>query len=269
MDYSKILSKNVQEIQPSGIRKFFDIAAEMKDIVSLTVGEPDFVTPRHIREVAIKSLEDGETHYTSNTGMTVLRKEIANYLDRRFSTKYDPLSELIVTVGGSEAIDISIRSIVNPGDEVIVALPAFVCYTPLVSMAGGIPVPIHTEEKDKFKLTPEALKAAITPKTKMLIMSYPSNPTGAYCRDTSRNGYSCNFGRSICRAYLRQRPLLCCKPARYARKNDTRKRFFQSICHDRLENGIRCSARTPCCSNTQAPSVCYHVRSHNQSVRRY
>ncbi len=179
MDYSKILSTRVQEIQPSGIRKFFDIAAEMKDIVSLTVGEPDFVTPRHIREVAIKSLEDGETHYTSNTGMTVLRKEISNYLDRRFSTKYDPLSELIVTVGGSEAIDISIRSIVNPGDEVIVVLPAFVCYSPLVSMAGGIPVPIYTEEKDKFKLTPEALKAAITPKTKMLIMSYPSNPTGA------------------------------------------------------------------------------------------
>ena len=179
MDYSKILSKKVQEIQPSGIRKFFDIAAEMKDIVSLTVGEPDFVTPRHIREVAIKSLEEGETHYTSNTGMTVLRKEISSYLDRRFSTKYDPLSEIIVTVGGSEAIDITIRSIVDPGDEVIVVLPAFVCYTPLVSMAGGIPVPIHTEEKDKFKLTPEALKAAITPKTKMLIMSYPSNPTGA------------------------------------------------------------------------------------------
>ncbi len=151
----------------------------MKDVVSLTVGEPDFITPLHIREVAIKSLEDGETHYTSNSGMTVLRKEIANYLDRRFSTKYDPITEVIVTVGGSEAIDIAIRSVVNPGDEVIIPLPAFVCYPPLVEIAGGTPVIINTLEKDKFKLTPEALKAAITPKTKMLVLPYPNNPTGA------------------------------------------------------------------------------------------
>ncbi len=179
MDYQKILSQKVQKIQPSGIRKFFDIAAEMKDVVSLTVGEPDFVTPKHIRDVAIKSLEDGNTKYTSNSGMTELRQEIAKYLDRRFGTKYEALKEVIVTVGGSEAIDNAIRACVNPGDEVIIPLPAFVCYPPLVELAGGKPVIINTTVEDHFKLTPEALKAAITPKTKMLILPYPNNPTGA------------------------------------------------------------------------------------------
>ncbi len=179
MDYQNILSQKVQQIQPSGIRKFFDIAAEMKDVISLTVGEPDFVTPQHIRDVAIESLQNGNTKYTSNSGMTELRSEIANYLDRRFATKYDPMKEVIVTVGGSEAIDNAIRACINPGDEVIIPLPAFVCYPPLVSLAGGVPVIINTTVDDKFKLTPEALKAAITPKTKMLILPYPNNPTGA------------------------------------------------------------------------------------------
>ena len=179
MDYQNILSQKVQKIQPSGIRKFFDIAAEMKDVISLTVGEPDFVTPQHIRDVAIESLQNGATKYTSNSGMTELREEIAKYLDRRFNTKYEALKEIIVTVGGSEAIDNAIRACINPGDEVIIPLPAFVCYPPLVELAGGKPVIINTTEKDKFKLTPEALKAAITPKTKMLILPYPNNPTGA------------------------------------------------------------------------------------------
>lgn len=179
MEYQNILSKTVQEIKPSGIRKFFDIVSEMKDVISLTVGEPDFVTPKHIRDVAIQSLQDGETHYTSNSGMTPLRQEIAKYLERRFDVSYDPLKEILVTVGGSEAIDNTIRALVEPGDEVIVPLPAFVCYPPLVSLAGGTPVIINTYEKDKFKLTPEALKAAITPKTKLLVLPYPNNPTGA------------------------------------------------------------------------------------------
>ncbi len=179
MDYSKILSKTVQAIPPSGIRKFFDIAAEMKDVVSLTVGEPDFVTPEHIRKVAIESLNRGETKYSSNSGMITLRQEIANYLERRFSLKYDPAKEVIVTIGGSEAIDNSFRALIEPGDEVIIPLPAYVCYPPLVKVAGGVPVIINTQEKDKFKLTPEQLKAAITPKTKLLVLPYPNNPTGA------------------------------------------------------------------------------------------
>lgn len=181
MDYSKILSKSASEIKPSGIRKFFDLlsAGDMSDVVALTVGQPDFVTPWHIREAGIESLEEGKTYYTSNAGLTELRNEISLYLERRFSLSYNPKNEIIVTVGGSEAIDLAVRAIVNPGDEVIIAMPAFVCYPPIVSLAGGIPVLIPTKEENNFKLTPEELKAAITPKTKLLILAYPNNPTGA------------------------------------------------------------------------------------------
>ena len=179
MDYSKILSEKAQVLKPSGIRKFFDLLNEMTDVVALTVGQPDFVTPWHIREAGITSLEDGKTYYTSNSGLISMREEISKYLDRRFGLTYDPKTELVVTVGGSEAIDIAIRACLNPGDEVIIPQPSFVCYGPLVSMADGVPVYIETKEKDNFKLTPEALKAAITPKTKMLVLPFPNNPTGA------------------------------------------------------------------------------------------
>ena len=181
MDYSNILSKAALEIKPSGIRKFFDLlsAGDMSEVVALTVGQPDFVTPWHIREDGIESLEEGKTYYTSNAGLTELRNEISLYLDRRFGLSYDPKNEITVTVGGSEAIDLAVRAIVNPGDEVIIAMPAFVCYPPIVSLAGGIPVLIPTKEENNFKLTPEELKAAITPKTKLLILAYPNNPTGA------------------------------------------------------------------------------------------
>jgi len=179
MDYSKVLSQKIVSMKPSGIRKFFDILNEMKDAISLTVGEPDFVTPQHIRDVGIKSLQAGETHYTSNSGMMELRQEISNYLNRRFGLTYEPKNEVVVTVGGSEAIDLAVRACVADGDEVIIPEPSFVCYGPITSMANGVPVPVVTLEKDKFKLTPEALKAAITPKTKMLILPYPNNPTGA------------------------------------------------------------------------------------------
>jgi len=179
MDYSKVLSQKIVSMKPSGIRKFFDILNEMKDAISLTVGEPDFVTPQHIRDVGIKSLQAGETHYTSNSGMMELRQEISNYLNRRFNLTYEPKNEIVVTVGGSEAIDLAVRACVADGDEVIIPEPSFVCYGPITSMANGVPVPVVTLEKDKFKLTPEALKAAITPKTKMLILPYPNNPTGA------------------------------------------------------------------------------------------
>ena len=178
MDYNSILSDKVQGLVPSGIRKFFDILNEMKDAISLGVGEPDFVTPWHIRNAGIYSLEKGHTKYTSNAGMLSLRKEISTYLSRRFDLNYDPASQILVTVGGSEAIDLAMRALINPGDEVIVPVPSFVCYGPLVSMAGGVPVYIQTKMENEFRLTPEELRAAITPKTKLVVLPYPCNPTG-------------------------------------------------------------------------------------------
>ncbi len=179
LDYAKILSENVQEIKPSGIRKFFDLLGDRKDVISLTVGEPDFMTPYHIREAGIESLEKGRTFYTSNNGILELRREICNYLNRRFGLAYEPKSEVIVTVGGSEAIDLTVRALIEPGDEAIIPVPSFVCYGPIVELAHGKPVFIETKEEDNFKLRPEALRAAITPKTKLLILPYPNNPTGA------------------------------------------------------------------------------------------
>lgn len=177
--YNEILSSRAQGLQPSGIRKFFDILDEMEDVVSLTVGQPDFITPWHIREAAIDSLEKGRTYYTSNSGLMTLRQEISTYLNRRFGLSYNPGDEILVSVGGSEAIDLAIRACINEGDEVIVPVPSFVCYGPMVTMAGGTPVYIETLEKDNFKLTAERLRRIITPRTKMLILPYPNNPTGA------------------------------------------------------------------------------------------
>jgi len=179
IDYSKVLSQRAVDLKPSGIRKFFDILDEMQGVISLTVGQPDFVTPWHIREAAIESLEKGKTYYTSNSGLLEFRKEIGAYLERRFNVSYDPTKEIAVTVGGSEAIDLAIRAIVEPGDEVLIVEPSYVCYTPITSLTGGVPVMLKTRVEDKFKLTPELLKAHITPKTKMLVLPYPNNPTGA------------------------------------------------------------------------------------------
>lgn len=179
IEYENILSKTASEIPPSGIRKFFDIVSEMKDAISLGVGEPDFVTPWAIREEGIKALENGRTHYTSNAGTIELREEIARYSKRKYNLTYNPQSEIIVTVGGSEAIDITLRALINPGDEVLIPEPSFVCYKPCTRLAGGVPVPIVTEEKDNFRLTPEKLLEKITDKTKVLILPFPNNPTGA------------------------------------------------------------------------------------------
>ena len=176
--YEKFLSKHVQTIKPSGIRKYFDLASEMEGVISLGVGEPDFDTPRHIREAAIYSIESGKTHYTANQGLLELREEICLYQKRRFQLDYDPVDNVIVTVGGSEAIDIAMRAIVNPGDEVILMEPSYVAYTPSVELTGAVPVHIKLEHEDQFKLTPEKLIAAITPKTKAILMNFPSNPTG-------------------------------------------------------------------------------------------
>ena len=181
-DISKSLPAKVTEIKPSGIRKFFDILNEMKDVVGLTVGQPDFVTPWHIRNAGIRSLEEGLTYYTSNNGILEFRQEIAAYQKRRFNLDYDPATEIIVTVGGSEAIDIAMRALIENGDEVIIPEPCFVCYEPLARLAGGVPVPIKLSPDNGFRLTAEQLRNAITDKTKLLVLPFPNNPTGSVMR---------------------------------------------------------------------------------------
>lgn len=179
MDYDKLISDKCKTIKPSGIRKFFDIATTMEGVISLGVGEPDFPTPWPIRQTAITALEKGRTVYTANAGLMELRETISRYLERKIGVSYCPKDEIIITVGGSEAIDLGIRALVNPGDEVLVVEPSFVCYKPIVEIMHGVPVVIETKQEDNFKLTPEALKAKITDKTKLLILPFPNNPTGA------------------------------------------------------------------------------------------
>ena len=182
IDYSVILNKEVQSIKPSGIRKYFDIAETMEDVISLGVGEPDFPTPWNVRSAGIRSLERSKTRYTSNKGLQELRNEISKYLYRKYSVKYLPDSEVLVTVGGSEGIDMAIRALVSNGDEVIIPQPSYVCYEPITRISGGVPVIIETKAEDMFRLTAEQLKAAISPKTKVVILPYPCNPTGAIMR---------------------------------------------------------------------------------------
>jgi len=178
IDYSSVISSTLKQIKPSGIRKFFDMIADIKDVTALTVGQPDFVTPWHISEAAIESIEEGKTYYTANAGIKELRYELSRYLRRRFALDYSP-SEIFVTVGGSEAIDIAMRSVINPGDEVIVPTPSFVCYEPIARMAGAKTVIFETRSEEGFKITPERLRSMITPRTKLLVLPYPNNPTGA------------------------------------------------------------------------------------------
>ena len=173
------LSKKVVEIEPSGIRKFFDIVSEMKDAISLGVGEPDFDTPWHIREEGIYSLEKGRTFYTSNAGLKELKEEVVKYLERKCKVTYHPVKEVMVTVGGSEAIDIAFRAMLDAGDEVLIPMPSFVSYLPCVTLADGVPVPIELKEENEFKLTKEELLEHITDKTKILVLPFPNNPTGA------------------------------------------------------------------------------------------
>ena len=175
----EFVTEKVKQIKPSGIRKFFDIVSEMPDAISLGVGEPDFDTPWHIREEGIRSLKAGKTFYTSNAGLMPLRQEISRYIEDRMQLTYDSASEIMVTVGGSEAIDIAFRTVLEPGDEVIIPEPAFVSYVPCVQLAGGVPVTIPLKAENAFRLKPRELEAAITPKTKVLLLSYPNNPTGA------------------------------------------------------------------------------------------
>ena len=178
MNYDELLAPAAKAMRPSGIRKFFDLAADMPHCISLGVGEPDFKTPWSVRDAGIRSLELGRTKYTANAGLKDLRKEICTYLQRRFELHYQE-ENVLVTVGGSEAIDLAIRALVQPGDEVIIPEPCFVCYEPITQLTGGVPVHIATRAEDQFRLTADQLRAAITPKTKLLIFPYPNNPTGA------------------------------------------------------------------------------------------
>ncbi len=182
IDYDSLLAEKVRQIKPSGIRRFFDIANEMDHVISLGVGEPDFRTPWAIRQAGIHSLEKGHTWYTANAGLVELRNEIADYLERRFQISYRSKDEILVTVGGSEAIDLMLRACINPGDEVLIPEPCFVAYSPITALANGVPVPIETKAEDGFRLTAKALKEKITPKTKALIFPFPNNPTGAVMR---------------------------------------------------------------------------------------
>lgn len=182
MDYNKLIPEKIRNIEPSGIRKFFDIAQQIEGVISLSIGEPDFKTPWAARREAINILEKGKTAYTANSGLLQLRKTVCSYLKNFIHTEYNPDNEVIITVGGSEAIDLAVRALIEPGDEVLVPEPSFVCYSPIVSMMGGKAVPIITKAENKFRLTAEALKEKITDKTKLLVLPYPNNPTGAVMR---------------------------------------------------------------------------------------
>lgn len=188
INYEEVIPQKIRDIQPSGIRKFFDIAQQVEGVISLSVGEPDFKTPWAARKEAITVLEKGRTAYTANAGLAQLRTEISKYLKNFIRTEYDPTNEIIVTVGGSEALDLAMRALIQPGDEVLVPEPSFVCYSPIITVCGGTPVPIVMTVEDKFRLRPDALKAAITPRTKALIMPFPNNPTGSIMRREDLGG---------------------------------------------------------------------------------
>ncbi len=179
MDYDKLIAKKCKDMKPSGIRKFFDIAAQMDNVISLSVGEPDFQTPWNVRQAAVTALEKGKTKYTANAGIVELREAVSRNIHKNTGVDYDPKNEIIVTVGGSEGIDISIRALINPGDEVLIVEPCFVCYAPIVSLCGGVPVSVQTTEETEFRLTADMLREKITDKTKLLILPFPNNPTGA------------------------------------------------------------------------------------------
>lgn len=182
INYDKVLNNSIKNVKPSGIRKFFSIAEEMDNVISLGVGEPDFLTPWHIRNVAIDYLDKGATRYTANAGMIALREEIARFYERKYNISYDPKSEVLVTVGGSEGIDMAIRTLINPGDEVLLVEPSFVCYRPIAETCGAKVISLNTKAENGFRLMPDEIEKAVTPKTKLLILPYPNNPTGAVMR---------------------------------------------------------------------------------------
>ena len=211
LDYNKLLSPTVTSLPPSGIRKLFNVVNEMEDVVSLGVGEPDFATPRNVRDMGIRSLEKGNTHYTANAGLKELRMEICRYLERKYNLLYNE-DEVFVTVGGSEAIDAALRTIISPGDEILIPEPSFVCYKPLTLLAGGVPVPIATKAENDFRITAEEIKAAVTPKTKAIVLPYPNNPTGAVLERADLESIA---------AYLKETNILCLTDEIYSELNYT------------------------------------------------
>ena len=265
------LNPAIVNIRPSGIRKFFDIVSEMKDAISLGVGEPDFDTPWHIREEGIHSLEKGRTFYSSNAGLLELREAISDYVAEKHQVQYDPKNEVMVTVGGSEAIDLAMRVILEPGDEVLIPEPCYVSYTPCVKMAYGIPVPIALEAKDQFRLTKEKLEQAITEKTKILVLPFPNNPTGAIMEKKDLE--------EIVPLILKHNlyvltdeiySALCYKGEhRNAGKNRIYQRVFQGLCYDRMALGICLQCGSHFKANVKAPSVCHYVCSYHLPVLRY
>lgn len=182
INYNDLLNHDVTNLKPSGIRRFFDIASEMDEVISLSIGEPDFQTPWHVREAGIDVLEKGRTWYSPNRGFLELREEIQHWFERKYNLSYEPQTDILVTVGGSEAIDLALRAIINPGDEVLIPVPSFVCYIPLTEVAKGMPIPVQTQAKNNFRLTAEDIRAHITDKTKLIILPFPNNPTGSVMR---------------------------------------------------------------------------------------
>ena len=279
MDYEKLIAPAAKAMRPSGIRKFFDLAADMPECISLGVGEPDFKTPWAVREAGIESLEHGRTRYTANAGLKELRAEICKYLDRRMGLHYDPLTQVLVTVGGSEAIDMCIRTLVQPGDEVIIPEPCFVCYEPITTLSGGVPVHVACRQEDEFRLRPEALKAAITPKTKLLIMPFPNNPTGAVMeredleaiaevlRDTNVMVLSDEIYAEL--NYGLRPHVSIATPARYGRADHRGQRLLQDLRHDGLASGLRLRPGTHHQDHDQDPPERHHERPHHQPVRRH
>lgn len=225
LDYSKLLSPTVTNLPPSGIRKLFNVVNEMEDVVSLGVGEPDFDTPMNVREAGIRSLETGHTHYTANAGLLELRMEICRYLERKYSLNYNE-NEVFVTVGGSEAIDAALRTIICPGDEILIPEPSFVCYKPLTVLAGGVPVPIAAKAENNFRITAQEIKAAVTPKTKALVLPYPNNPTGAILEKEDLIQIA---------EYLRGTNILCLTDEIYSELNYTNERHISIASFDGMK----------------------------------
>ena len=276
MDYERLIAPAAKAMRPSGIRKFFDLAAEMPECISLGVGEPDFKTPWAVREAGIESLEHGRTRYTSNAGLKELRAEITRYLARRMNLHYEP-SQVLVTVGGSEAIDMCIRTLVQPGDEVIIPEPCFVCYEPITTLSGGVPVHVACRQEDAFRLKADALKAAITPKTKLVIMPFPNNPTGAVMeREDLEAVAEVLRGTNIMvlsdEIYAELQlwpaaPRLHCVPAGYGGADHRGQRLLQELCHDGLAAGLCLRPGAHHQNHDQDPPERHHERTHHQPVR--
>ena len=262
------LSKTITTIQPSGIRKFFDIVHEMKDAISLGVGEPDFDTPWHIRDEGIYSLEKGRTFYTSNAGLKELKIEIDKYLKRRFGVSYDYNNEIMVTVGGSEAIDIAMRAMLDPQDEVLIPQPSYVSYVPCCVLANGTPVPIELKAENEFRLTAEELEAAITPKTKLLVMPFPNNPTGAVMekKDLEAVAEVVKKHDLFVLSDLSGQSCIHCLHSGNEGADNRDQRIFQIACNDRMETRLCMWTGSNHQTDVKDPSVCDHVCADHQPV---